>query len=82
PFHLLSDEGGKVRKQYGATAMPGVPGRVTDVIAKDGVVRHRWSAMFNADKHIEDALKIVKALNESYPQRVYAFLMRLFSAHP
>src|SRR5215467_3656989 len=41
PFTLLSDEGGKVRKSYGVPATLGLlPGRVTYVIDRDGVVRH------------------------------------------
>jgi len=64
PFHLLSDKGGKVRKLYGATVLLGVPGRVTFVIDKNGVICHKFSSMFSADKHIEEALGIVNSLND------------------
>ncbi len=41
PFILLSDAGGAVRKSYGATALLGLmPGRITYVIDKQGVVRN------------------------------------------
>lgn len=63
PFSLLSDEGGKIRKLYGATVMLGVPGRVTYVIDKEGVVRHKFSSMFSADKHIDEALRVLKKLD-------------------
>jgi peroxiredoxin Q/BCP len=57
PFPLLSDEEGKVRKLYGATALFGLmPGRVTFVIDKEGLVRHVFPAQFSAARHIEEAL--------------------------
>src|SRR5438552_1808452 len=52
PFLLLSDEGGVVRKRYGVSATFGLlPGRVTYVIDKQGVIRHIFSAQFAAEKH-------------------------------
>jgi peroxiredoxin Q/BCP len=66
PFVLLSDEGGKVRKLYGVPSSLGlVPGRVTYVIDKEGVVRHVFSSQFSAVKHIEEALRIVKELSKN-----------------
>ena len=63
PFHLLSDAEGEVRGRYGATSLLGIPGRVTFVIDKTGVIRHKFSSMFSAEKHILEALDIVQALN-------------------
>ena len=58
PYMLLSDEDGKVRKLYGVPSTLGViPGRVTYVIDKEGVVRHIFNSQFNPEKHIEEALK-------------------------
>ncbi len=63
PFILLSDKKGVLRKQYGVPAAMGVlPGRVTYVIDKQGVVRHIFNDMFNAQKHIAEALDAIKAL--------------------
>ncbi len=62
PFTLLSDAGGKVRKRYGATTMGVLPGRVTYVIDKDGVVRHMFSSAFNAQQHIMEAVQALQAL--------------------
>jgi peroxiredoxin Q/BCP len=63
PFVLLSDKGGKVRKQYGVPTTLGViPGRVTYVIDKDGVVRHIFNSQFMATKHVNEALQVLKAL--------------------
>jgi peroxiredoxin Q/BCP len=65
PFVLLSDEGGKVRKLYGATSAFGLmPGRVTYVIDKKGTVRHVFSSQLNPTKHIEEALRIIKDIKD------------------
>jgi len=46
PFTLLSDDGGQVRRSYGVPAVLGLlPGRVTYVIDRDGVVRHVFNSM-------------------------------------
>jgi peroxiredoxin Q/BCP len=61
PFLLLSDEDGKVRKLYGVPSTMGIiPGRVTYIIDKKGIVRHVFSSQFQPEKHIEEALKILK----------------------
>jgi thioredoxin-dependent peroxiredoxin len=63
PFTLLSDKGGRVRKTYGVPGVLGViPGRVTYVIDRAGVVRHVFSSMTNIDAHVNDALRVVKEL--------------------
>lgn len=63
PFILLSDAGGKVRKQYEVPATFGLlPGRVTYVIDKEGVVRHMFNSQFLAAKHVEEAVKVLKTL--------------------
>ena len=57
PFVLLADRGGAVRKQYGVPSTLGVlPGRVTFVIDRDGVVRHVFNSQFQATKHVAEAL--------------------------
>lgn len=63
PFTLLSDEGGKVRKSYGVPSSLGLlPGRVTYVIDRAGIVRHIVNSQLNITKHIESALAVVKEL--------------------
>lgn len=65
PFLLLSDEDGKVRELYGVPSTMGIiPGRVTYIIDKKGVVRHIFSSQFQPEKHIEEALKILKELEK------------------
>lgn len=63
PFILLSDKGGSVRKLYGVPATFGLlPGRVTYVIDKFGVVRHIFDSQFAPQKHISEALEMLKKL--------------------
>lgn len=57
PFTLLSDRGGRVRKLYGVKKTLGViPGRVTFVIDRDGVIRHVFSSQAKPAQHVEEAL--------------------------
>ncbi|MFM7406892.1 MAG: peroxiredoxin [Cuspidothrix sp.] len=63
PFILLSDQGDKVRKQYGATTAFGfIPGRVTYVIDQNGIVQYVFDSMLNFKGHVEEALKTLQAL--------------------
>ncbi|MBW4646527.1 MAG: peroxiredoxin [Goleter apudmare HA4340-LM2] len=63
PFTLLSDQGDRIRKLYGATAAFGLfPGRVTYVIDQQGVVQYVFDSMFNFKGHVEEALKKLQAL--------------------
>jgi peroxiredoxin Q/BCP len=68
PFTLVSDKGGKVRKAYGVPGVLGmIPGRVTYVIDRAGVVRHVFSSMTNIDGHVNDALRVVQELQAEQP---------------
>ncbi|WP_375765784.1 peroxiredoxin [Archangium gephyra] len=63
PFTLLADEGGTVRRQYGVPSTLGLlPGRVTYVIDRKGIVRHVFNSQLNATRHVTEALGIVKQL--------------------
>jgi peroxiredoxin Q/BCP len=63
PFVLLSDSNGSVRKRYGVPATFGLlPGRVTYIIDKQGIVRHIYSSQFAAEKHTAEALKALQSL--------------------
>jgi peroxiredoxin Q/BCP len=65
PFILLSDLGGVVRKHYGVPATFGLlPGRVTYIIDKQGIVRHIFSSQFAPQKHVDEAFKVLQALRE------------------
>ena len=62
PFTLLSDKGGTVRKLFGVPTTFGlIPGRVTYVIDKKGIVRNIFSSQFTPEKHITEALNTIKS---------------------
>jgi len=65
PFTLLNDEGNKVRDLYGAYGLAHTPGRVTFVIDKEGIVRHVFNSQFSADRHVAEALAVVRQLAQS-----------------
>jgi len=63
PFILLSDEDGKVAESYGVGRSFGIlRGRVTFVIDKNGIVRMIYSSQLNFQKHINEALALLKTL--------------------
>jgi peroxiredoxin Q/BCP len=64
PFTLVADADGGVRDAYGVpkSLFGLVPGRVTYVIDRDGIVRHVFSSQANIGKHIEGALQVVGSL--------------------
>jgi peroxiredoxin Q/BCP len=63
PFTLLSDPGGGVATSWGVRTVLGlIPGRVTFVFDKQGVVRHRFDSNLRFGKHVDEALEIVKTL--------------------
>lgn len=64
PFLLLSDRGNEVRKLFGVPSTLGlIPGRVTYIIDKQGIVRHIFSSQLQPGKHVEEALNILKNLS-------------------
>jgi peroxiredoxin Q/BCP len=66
PFTLLSDKSGKVRMLYGVPKTMGIlPGRVTYIIDKQGIVRHIFNSQLNFKGHIEESLNILKSLNNN-----------------
>ncbi|MEJ5265525.1 MAG: peroxiredoxin [Bacteroidales bacterium] len=62
PFTLLADVEGKVRKQFGAGSGV-IPGRVTFVVDKEGKVAYVFSSQTDVQRHVDEALKVVKQLN-------------------
>ncbi len=63
PFTLLSDPGGKVAASWGVKKTLGIlPGRVTFVFDKDGVVRHRFDSQLKFNQHVDEALAMIKSL--------------------
>lgn len=66
PFILLSDADNKVRKLYGVHSTMGIlPGRVTYIIDKKGVVRHIFSSQTQTEKHVQEAIQVLKQIDEN-----------------
>lgn len=64
PFVLLADSDGSLRKALGVPKTLGfLPGRVTYVIDKEGIVRHMFNSQFSADRHVSEALAVVRELS-------------------
>lgn len=60
PFKLLSDRDGAVRALYGVERTLGIlPGRVTYVIDRHGVVQHVYSSQLAATRHVREACQAV-----------------------
>jgi peroxiredoxin Q/BCP len=63
PFRLLSDPDGALRARFNVPKTLGlIPGRVTYLIDREGVVRHIFSSQFQPAKHVEEALRVLKTL--------------------
>jgi peroxiredoxin Q/BCP len=63
PFLLAADPDGALRKAFGVPKTLGLlPGRVTYVIDRQGIVRNVFSAQFAADAHVREAMDAVRSL--------------------
>jgi len=66
PFTLLSDTNKKVRSLFGVkgSLLGLLPGRVTYVVDKNGIVQLIFENQFGAEKHITESLAILKEKKE------------------
>jgi peroxiredoxin Q/BCP len=63
PFRLISDKDGALRRAFGVPKTLGVlPGRVTYLIDQQGIVRHLFNSQLNADRHVTEALELLRQL--------------------
>jgi len=63
PFVLVSDADGAIRQAFGVPRVWGLlPGRVTYVIDRRGIVRHTFNSSFAAGQHVAEALAVVRRL--------------------
>ncbi|XP_077230852.1 thioredoxin superfamily protein [Tasmannia lanceolata] len=64
PFTLLSDEGNKIRKEWGIPAdlFGTLPGRQTYVLDRNGVVQLIYNNQFQPEKHVDETLKLLQSL--------------------
>ena len=69
-FPLISDADGALRKLFAVPKSFGlIPGRVTYVIDKQGIVRLIFSALMASDEHVEQALKAVQGSESTSGKR-------------
>ncbi len=65
PFILLADVDNKVRDLYGVRSTMGIiPGRVTYIIDKKGIVRHVFVSQTQAQRHVEEAKKTLVEIDK------------------
>ena len=64
PFTLLSDNKNEVRKAFGVkgSLFGLLPGRVTYIVDKRGVVQYIFDSQFNALQHVSNAKEVLKKL--------------------
>lgn len=66
PFTLLSDTGNQVRKLYGVPSTLFVlPGRVTYVIDRTGVVQHVFDSQLDFNAHVKEALATLERIKSA-----------------
>ena len=63
PFTLLADTANQARKLFGVPKNFVLPGRVTYVVDKKGVVIHQFNSMRNAEQHVTESLDALKKMN-------------------
>lgn len=63
PFLLATDKDRALRRAFGVPKTLGMlPGRVTYVIDREGIVRHVFRSALGADRHVTEALEVVRNL--------------------
>ncbi len=63
-FTLLSDPVRTVEKLFGVprSILGLLPGRVTYVVDKSGSIQHVFNSQLNADKHVREAIRVIKSM--------------------
>ncbi|MFP2908146.1 peroxiredoxin [Pyxidicoccus sp. 3LFB2] len=64
PFVLLSDAGGEARDAFGVppSLLGLIPGRVTFVVDRQGVIRSAFESQLRVGEHVRRALELVRTL--------------------
>ncbi len=66
PFTLLTDRSGAAAQAMGVKKVFGLlPGRVTFVIDRDSILRHRFDSALRMKDHAAEALELVKTLESA-----------------
>jgi peroxiredoxin Q/BCP len=65
PFHLVADQDGSLRARYGVPKTLGLlPGRVTYLIDRRGIVRHIFASQLQPARHVAEALRVLKQIQD------------------
>ena len=65
-FTLLSDQGGKVRKQFGAVSLMGlIPSRKTFLMNERGVIEFVYNSMFEGEGHVDAIREFIDKKEEN-----------------
>lgn len=66
PFLMIADQDGALRQRFGVTtAFFLLPGRITYVIDRDGIVQRKFRSELFGSQHAKEALLAVRKLTES-----------------
>jgi thioredoxin-dependent peroxiredoxin len=66
PYLLIADADGALRRLFGVpNSLFVLPGRVTYVIDRKGIVRHKFNSQLLGTRHVEEALRIVRRLENA-----------------
>lgn len=66
PYTMISDPDGRLRNLFGVPKTLFVlPGRVTYVIDRDGIVRHVFNAQLSGTRHVDESLKTLRDLSKT-----------------
>lgn len=66
PFFLLSDVENVIRNRYGVPTAFGLPGRVTYVIDRQGIVRSIFFSQYTSRRHVYEALQALQSIHEEH----------------
>ena len=63
PFQMIADAQGTLRQLFGVPkSLLVLPGRVTYIIDRQGIVRHIFNSQLQGTRHVEEALTMVREL--------------------
>lgn len=62
PFTLLSDPKNEVRKLFGVPKTFMIPGRVTYIVDKNGVIVHEFNSLRDGERHVTESLAALQKM--------------------
>ena len=67
-YTLLSDQEGRIRELFGvpSSLLGLLPGRVTYVVNKQGIVVHTFDSQFESEMHIEESIAALKTIGKQH----------------